>query len=472
MISKGKLKKIYISVVAAFIAFSFAFYYLSGEQLWYKASEKNIKMHEADSITKEIVAGITVKQNFICTVDRLESMSFMFTKNYQTGDGILRIRLLEGENVLIDDYTPLNDVPEQHSLDISPREIIENLKGKRLTIEITSTSNSGSAASVLLDSQANSNIDVGGQVVPGTICFSVTGSDMIPVSSYYWYLMTGACVVLSLILFISYKRYLKGKNGYIVSALNAIEKYSFLISQLVSRDIKTKYKRSVFGIFWSFLNPLLTMTVQFLVFSTFFKADTRNYPVYLIVGVVCFSFFNECTTMCLSSISSNYRLITKVYIPKYIFPLSKAISASINLAISLVPLLLVAIITGTVLHLQFFLMFYFLLCLIIFSLGVGMFLATLMVFFRDVQFLWSVLCTIWQYATPIFYPAEIIPEKYRFIVRLNPLYHFIGNARKCLIDGISPEPMAYVYCLIFALGSLAIGSFIFKKCQDKFTLYL
>ena len=101
-----------------------------------------------------------------------------------------------------------------------------------------------------------------------------------------------------------------------------------------------------------------------------------------------------------------------------------------------------------------------------------MILATLMVFFRDIQFLWSVMCTIWQYATPIFYPAEIIPEKYRFIVKFNPLYHFIGNARKCLIDGISPEPISYIYCLIFALASFGLGSYIFKKCQDKFTLYL
>ena len=95
-----------------------------------------------------------------------------------------------------------------------------------------------------------------------------------------------------------------------------------------------------------------------------------------------------------------------------------------------------------------------------------------MVFFRDIQFLWSVIIQIWQYATPIFYPAEIIPAKYKFVVQLNPLYHFIGNLRKCLIDGISPEPLAYLYCFVFAFGMLVIGAFVFKKTQDKFTLYL
>ena len=292
------------------------------------------------------------------------------------------------------------------------------------------------------------------------------------VSLYY---LIGALVlllILGFVLFKSYRDFGKGKQDYIVIGLNAIERYNFLISQLVSRDFKSKYKRSVFGILWSFLNPLLTMIVQFLVFSTIFKADTKNYPVFLITGVVCFSFFNECTTMCLNSITSNSRLITKVYIPKYIFPLARTMSSSINFGISLIPLLFVTFITGVSLKPSFILMFYFLICLIVFSLGIGMILATLMVFFRDTQFLWSVFITIWQYATPIFYPAEIIPDKYRFIIQFNPLYHFIGCARKCLMEGVAPEPLQFVYCLLFAVVALAAGIALFKKNQDKFTLYL
>ena len=117
-------------------------------------------------------------------------------------------------------------------------------------------------------------------------------------------------------------------------------------------------------------------------------------------------------------------------------------------------------------------MFFFLVCLIVFALGVGMVLSALMVFFRDIQFLWSVLVMMWQYATPIFYSPNIIPEKFQFILKLNPIYHFIKNIRMCIIDGISPEPRAYMYCFVFALASLLIGSFVFKKTQDRFTLYL
>ena len=176
--------------------------------------------------------------------------------------------------------------------------------------------------------------------------------------------------------------------------------------------------------------------------------------------------------MCLQSISSNANLIKKVYMPKYIFPLSRTLSSSINLLISLIPLLLITLVSGLGIHPSFILMFFFLVCLIVFALGVGMVLSALMVFFRDIQFLWSVLVMMWQYATPIFYSPNIIPEKFQFILKLNPIYHFIKNIRMCIIDGISPEPRAYMYCFVFALASLLIGSFVFKKTQDRFTLYL
>ena len=236
--------------------------------------------------------------------------------------------------------------------------------------------------------------------IKATLCFSVSGTTMVKASEYYWQIMGIIGLILVAVLYKSYRDYCNGKNNLIVAAIYAVEKYKFLISQLVIRDFKSKYKRSVLGVFWSFLNPLMTMTVQFLVFSTFFSADTQNYPVYLLTGVVCFSFFSECTTMCLTSISGNSRLITKVYIPKYIFPLSRTISSSINLAISLVPLLLACLVLGVSLRPQALLFFYFLICLIVFSLGIGLFLAALMVFFRDIQFLWTVLTQIWMYATP------------------------------------------------------------------------
>ena len=477
--TKEKLRKIYLLIIALFVALVTSFYFIVGDQLRYTEAKEKVKMLDADSITEEINENNRITQTFKSTVDRINQFEFVFTKGYQEGSGKVTIVILENNDILAKLTMNIKDVPEQHRVYIVPDNLIDDAYGKELTIKIYSSAEEGDGLCAMMNSTPKdssielfNNVKNKAKTVNGTLCFAVVGSSKISLAPYYWLIMGGVGLAIAIVLFISYRNFGKGKQDYLVIGMNAIKRYKFLISQLVSRDFKTKYKRSVFGIFWSFLNPLLTMLVQFIVFSTFFKADTQNYPVYLISGVVCFSFFSECTQMCLISISSNYRLITKVYIPKYIFPLAKTISSSVNLAISLVPLLLVTIITGTALHMSFLLMFFFLLCLIIFSLGVGMILATLMVFFRDIQFIWSVVLTIWQYATPIFYPAEIIPDKFRFIVQFNPLYHFIGCARKCLIDGVSPEPIQYIYCLIFAFGALAIGSYIFKKCQDKFTLYL
>lgn len=255
-------------------------------------------------------------------------------------------------------------------------------------------------------------------------------------------------------------------------AFFALNKYWFLIKQLVSRDFKSKYKRSVLGVIWSFLNPLLTMSVQYIVFSNLFRFDLPYYPVYLISGIVMFNFFTESCGMTMGSILGNASLIKKVYVPKYIYPLTRVLSSMVNLIISLLPLFLVVLISGLRPTKAYFLVSFELVCLLIFCLGVGMMLASAMVFFRDTQFLWGIISMLWMYITPLFYPESILPENLSFILKMNPLYYFVKFTRICIIDGVSPEPIMYVQCFLFAIGSLIIGSWIFKKSQDKFVLYL
>lgn len=470
--NKDSIKKIYIIFIALYMLVAASFYYLLGDQLRYKDSINNIVMVDADAVTSEIIEGVEIRQNFKPSIDRIESIAIVFTKFYREGNGTLYIDVLENEKVLYSQNFDIKKIPEQHRVFLNIKNPIE-AKDRTLTLRIRSNSKANEGVAVMMRKDVKKEIVFTNRVgTRGTLCFSVSGVDEIYASQYYWYFALVTGLIFALILFRSYRNYCNGKYDYIVRGILAIYQYKFLISQLVTRDFKSKYKRSVFGILWSFLNPLLTMIVQFLVFSTFFKADTQNYPVYLLSGVICFSFFKETTDMCLTSISGNSNLINKVYIPRYIFPLARTISSSVNLLISLVPLILITLLMGMKLQVSAILILFFLLCLVAFSLGLGMFLATLMVFFRDTQFLWGVMVQIWQYATPIFYPAEIIPEKYKFIVRFNPLYHFIGNLRKCLIDGVSPEPIAYIYCLVFAIGMLLIGAYVFKKHQDKFTLYL
>lgn len=254
--------------------------------------------------------------------------------------------------------------------------------------------------------------------------------------------------------------------------IDALTKYHFLIKQLVNRDFKTKYKRSVLGVFWSFLNPLLTMTVQYVVFSNLFRFDIEHYPVYLLTGILMFSYFSEAITLTLSSIVTNAALIKKVYVPKYIYPLTRVLSSFINLAISLVPLILVVLVSGLRLTFACLLIIYPMICIGVFCLGLGMLLATSMVFFQDTQFLWSVLSMIWMYLTPIFYPASILPSNVAWILKVNPLYYFIDFMRTCIIDGTSPGAFMYVACFAWAVGMLIVGALVFKKNQDKFILYL
>ena len=471
--TKTNLKRIFIIMFLAYAVFATSFYFLGGDQLKYKPSEGNILMPDADSVTTEIIRGDKVSQVFFNTIEDIDEVTVSFAKLYKDVSGSITVFLYDGDLMLAKTTIDLAGNDELFNVTIKPKEPLQRMKNRFLTIRVITNSNENHGAVALMrENSPGSHVMFNNETYEGTLCFSTTGRDESYVGRYYWQIAAAIGALLVAFLLMSYLSYLRQKPNLLVIAIAALYRYEFLISQLVVRDFKSKYKRSILGVFWSFLNPLLTMTVQFLVFSTFFKADTQNYPLYLLSGVVCFSFFSECTTMCLSSVSGNARLITKVYIPKYIFPLARTISSSINLGISLIPLFLACLFLGSVIRPQAILFFYFLACLIVFSLGIGLFLSALMVFFRDIQFLWTVLIQIWMYATPIFYPAEIIPEKYRFIVRFNPLYHFIGNARTCLINGVSPEPRAYLFCLIFAVLSLLIGAFTFKKTQDKFALYL
>ena len=245
-----------------------------------------------------------------------------------------------------------------------------------------------------------------------------------------------------------------------------------MLQQLVNRSFKTKYKRSILGILWSFLNPLLTMLIQYIVFSTLFKSNLEYFPVYLLAGTICFSFFSEATSTGLASISGNASLITKVYIPKYIFPISTVLSSGINFALTLIPLLATVLISGLPITQAYFFLPIVFLCLLLLCLGMTMLLATAMVFFRDVQFLWGVITTLLMYTTPLFYPETIIPAHFSFILKINPLYHVIRIFRVILIDCAPPEPRAVLVCIMFCLCILFCGAWMFKKQQDKFVLNL
>ena len=251
-----------------------------------------------------------------------------------------------------------------------------------------------------------------------------------------------------------------------------VRRYGFLIEQLVRRNFNTKYRQSILGVLWSFLNPLLTMLVQYLVFSTLFRSAIDHFPVYLISGIIVFSFFTECVTLGMDAIVMNASLITKVAIPKLIFPFSRALSSLINFLISLLPLLLLMLLTGVRVSPALLLLPLMIALLFLFALGVTLVMATLNVFFRDTRFLWSVISLLWTYATPIFYPDTIWPEGLRGIFHLNPMYQLIDFLRQIVIAGTPPTPERLLACGAGAFGMLMIGLVIFRRYEEKFVFHL
>ena len=173
-----------------------------------------------------------------------------------------------------------------------------------------------------------------------------------------------------------------------------------------------------------------------------------------------------------SSITGNASLIKKVYMPKYIYPVSRILSSLVNFALAIIPLLLVMLITGTAFTPALLLLIFDMLCLLGFVTGMSLLLTTAMTFFQDTQFLWGVVSMMWMYLTPLFYPESIIPTQFLTIYHMNPMYQYITFARICIIDGVSPEPMAYLWCILSSVVVLGLGILTFKRHQDKFVLYL
>ena len=260
-----------------------------------------------------------------------------------------------------------------------------------------------------------------------------------------------------------------------------VKKYRFLLSQLVIRDFKIKYKRSVLGVLWSILYPLLMMMVMAIVFSNMFRFNMEgvNYLVYLMSGLVIFNYFNEATNSALISITSNASLINKVYIPKYIFPIAKCLFVAINFVLSLLPLFLIVIFSGNAtegtkcyINIYYLLLPFIYVCMFMFTVGVGYILSTIAVFLRDMIYIWGIFLTILNYFTPIFYSITILPKGLQSIFELNPLYQFINASRDIILFSKMPSWENLVLCFVYGVVFMVIGLFVFKKKQNKFIYYL
>lgn len=264
-------------------------------------------------------------------------------------------------------------------------------------------------------------------------------------------------------------------------AKNDFEKDKFILKQLVTKDFKIKYRRSVLGVAWSVLNPLLMMVVMSIVFSTIF-GQSRNgsitpemYPLYLIVGNITFSVMSESTNQALMSIIWASSLLKKVKVHRWVFPVQKVLFSLVNFSFSLVAVALVMLFFRVVPTWHLILLPVCLLLLMCFCMGLGMMLSALAVFFRDVMHLWTVVITAWMYLTPIFWTTDYISQMAHWIqvlVVVNPMYNYLQFMRDVFLFNTVPSALTFGLCVAWAILALAIGYTVFHKTEHKFILYI
>ncbi|MCR5717943.1 MAG: ABC transporter permease [Oscillospiraceae bacterium] len=251
-----------------------------------------------------------------------------------------------------------------------------------------------------------------------------------------------------------------------------LKKHQFLFEELVKRDFKKKYKRTILGMLWSLLSPMLQLLVMSVVFSNFFGRDRPHYTIYLFAGNLTYAFFKDSTYGGMNSLMANAGIITKINLPKYMFLLSKNVASLINFGLTLVIFLLFAAIDGVTFHVRFLMLLYPILWMIVFNIGFGFILSALFVLFKDVQYLYDIFTLMLMYLSAIFYYTADYPEHIQKLFYLNPLYVYITYIRNIVIDGFIPGWGTHILCAVYALGALGLGAWIYKKYNYKFLYYM
>lgn len=264
-----------------------------------------------------------------------------------------------------------------------------------------------------------------------------------------------------------------GENMDLIRYQKNFFRYKYLLFELVKKNIKLKYRRSYLGILWTLIEPLLTMMVLTLVFGKFFGRDDRQFPIYVLCGRLLFSFFSAGTKGGLKAVSGNASMIKKVYVPKYIYVISSVLSDFITFLISLIVLVGVGIVLKVQPTFYIFQAVIPLFILFIFTFGCSMILSTFNVFFRDIEYIWSVVVFLLHYASAIFYQADrIIDTGNGWVFDVNPVYMCIANFRNTILYGTGVDVN---YCMVsgaIALVTFVFGIVLFIRQQDKFILYV
>ena len=257
-----------------------------------------------------------------------------------------------------------------------------------------------------------------------------------------------------------------------MNVLQKLKEYQFLFEELVKRDFKKKYKRTILGMLWSVLQPLLTLLVMRLVFTQFFGRNTAHYTTYLFCGNLVFSYFNESTNQGMTSLMGNAGIFTKVNVPKYLFLLSKNVQTLINFGLTLCVFFVFCMLDNITFTWKLICLLYPICCLVLFNIGLGLILSALFVFFRDIQYLWSVFTMLLMYMSAIFYTIDSYSYTVQCAFLLNPVYLFIRYFRKIVIEATIPTIWFHLLMLADTAIVLGIGCWMYKKYNHRFLYYV
>jgi len=253
-----------------------------------------------------------------------------------------------------------------------------------------------------------------------------------------------------------------------ISELKELGNYRYLLGQLIRRDILTRYKRSVLGVAWTMLNPLGTMLILTFVFSNFFKSAIPHYPVYILSGLLVWNFFSQGTNASISGLVWGGSLLKRIYIPSTVFGVSAIGTALVNLILSFVPLVIVMLIDGAPFYWSMLFLPISILLLTAFTLGLGLFISSIAVFFPDVAEMYQVLLTAWMYLTPIIYPEDLISAKWLPYYKINPMYWMVKMFRLPVFEGRLPNLQEFLPALAWAVGMLVVGWVYFTSKSEEY----
>ncbi len=254
--------------------------------------------------------------------------------------------------------------------------------------------------------------------------------------------------------------------------MKKLYQHSDLIWYLVMRDLRVRYRRSTLGLFWTMLQPLMMMLVMYVVFSHVFRFDVYRYPVYVLAGILFWNFFQQSVVASMNSLRANAGILQKLPVPKAVFPVATVLSGVVNLCLALVPLLAILLATGQRLEPALLFLPVAIILAAMFTLGAGLLLSPLAVFFSDVVELVGVLLMLLMYLTPIFYPMSIVPERFRWLVRFNPVRSVLEVFRDPIYYGKIPPLPHVTVTLVIALLALLIGAYAFRKSSDRIPFYV